>query len=932
MRRRRLQRQPTHVGGAAVDGGESLALPELLRRMRTDAHTGLDPDEARARLLRDGPNELPASAGAVGWRLLWDQVRSFMTLLLLGAGALAWGLGEVADALAILAIVVLNVLLGFVQEHRAEQAIRALAQWRAPKARVVRGGQVVEVPAGELVVGDLLLVEAGDRIPADARLLEAYALQVEESALSGESAPVPKVVVPMPAPDETGPGRAGHVLFAGTTAVAGSGRAVVIRTGAHSELGRIAAMVSEAPRPDSPLQHALDQLARRLVAVCVLAVTAVFAVGVAQGQPWYGMLLVSISLAVAAIPEGLPAAITAALALGVQRMSRRRAVVRQLSAIETLGCATVICSDKTGTLTLNEMTVVRIEGPWGAVEISGQGFSPSGGFFADGQAVDPLGRPVLARLLRAGVLCGHGDVAHRSGRWVPVGDPTEAALVCAARKAGLEPSRLRGRYRVLAEAPFEAGRRRMSVGVASEVPGVAEVVAKGAPDAILAACARWQGPTGEQRMGRAERARIVQRAERLAADGLRVLAVAARRAAVTDLPDPQSSPEVLAAALERDLTFLGLVALRDPPRPDVAAAIERARRAHVRTVMVTGDHPATARAVAAAIGLAGEDEPVLTGREMARMSDEELEGQLGHCRLFARVPPDQKRRLVQLLRQEGHVVAMTGDGINDAPALKEADIGVAMGIAGTDVARQAASLVLLDDNYATIVDAIEEGRAIYDNIRRFVRYLLACNTGEMLTMLGASLLGLPVPLTALQILWVNLVTDGLPALALGMLPPARGVMQRPPRSRQEGLLARGAGEEIVAQGTVIGMSTLLVFAATLALGGSQAQARTAAFASLVLLQLVYALKMGYDAGRHGLPPPILAGSVLISTGLLGAVVAWPALQPLFGTTPLPAGVWALVAAGSVGVAAMQSLGDWGGARASRLVAKLMPALSRGRAS
>ena len=928
----RMQRQPTRAGGAAVDDGESLALQELLKRLRTDARTGLDPHEARTRLLRDGPNELPAATGAVGWQLLWDQVRSFMTLLLLGAGALAWVLGEMADALAIVAIVVLNVLLGFVQEYRAEQAIRALAQWRAPRARVVRGGQVLDVPAGELAVGDLLLVEAGDRIPADARVLEAYALQVEESALTGESAPVPKVVVDVPSPDEVGPGRAGHVLFAGTTAVSGSARAVVIRTGVHSELGRIAAMVSEAPRPDSPLQDALDHLARRLVAVCVLAVMVVFAVGLAQGQPWYGMLMVSISLAVAAIPEGLPAAITAALALGVQRMSRRRAVVRRLSAIETLGCANVICSDKTGTLTLNEMTVVRIEGPWGAVDVSGQGFAPSGGFFADAKPVDPLGQPALERLLRAGVLCGHGDVAHRSGRWVAVGDPTEAALVCAARKAALDPARLRSRYRVLAEAPFEAARRRMSVAVALDVPGVAEVVAKGAPDAILSACGRWQGAAGEQRMGRAERARIMARAEQLAADGLRVLAVAARRAAVADLPDPRSSPEALAEALERDLTFLGLVALRDPPRPDVAAAIERARRAHVRTVMVTGDHPATARAIAAAIGLAREDEPVLTGREMERMSDEELKAQLDRCRLFARVPPDQKRRLVQLLRQEGHVVAMTGDGINDAPALKEADIGVAMGMAGTDVARQAAALVLLDDNYATIVDAIEEGRAIYDNIRRFVRYLLACNTGEMLTMLGASLLGLPMPLTALQILWVNLVTDGLPAVALGMLPPARGVMQRPPRSRQEGLLSRGMVEEIAAQGLVIGLSTLLVFAATLALGGGQTEARTAAFASLVLSQLVYALKMGYDAGRHGLPPPVLAGSVLISAGLLGGVVGWPALQPLFGTTALPAGVWALVTAGSAGVAALQAIGDWGAVRAARIVARLIPALSRGRTS
>ena len=930
MASRRLRRAGPRPTGAAVEDGESLPLADLLRRLGTEPRIGLAPHEAAARLARDGPNELPASGGPGPWQLLWGQVRSFMTLLLLGAGGLAWALGELADALAIAAIVALNVALGFAQEYRAEQAIRALARWRAPRARVLRGGQVQEVEARELVVGDVVVVEAGDRVAADVRLLEAYALQAEESALTGESAPVPKAPEARPSPERTGPGRAGHVLFAGTTVVSGAARAVVIRTGAHSELGRIAAMVSESPRPDSPLQESLEHLARRLVAACVLAVAVVFGVGVARGQPWYGMLLVSISLAVAAIPEGLPAAVTASLALGVQRMSRRRAVVRQLSAIETLGCATVICSDKTGTLTLNEMTVTRIEAPWGTVEVGGHGFVPRGGFTLQGRPVDPLKLEPLARLLAAGALCGHGDVAPRPPRWVAVGDPTEAALACAARKAGLDPSRLRARRRVLAEAPFDAARRRMSVAVEGEVPGVAEVLVKGAPDAILSCSRWWQGPSGECPLEPARRAGIMRQAEDLASAGLRVIAVAARRLPAGELPDPARPPGEVAEALERDLTFLGLVALRDPPRPDVAQAIERARRAHVRTIMVTGDHPATAQAVAAAIGLAPPGEEALTGPEMERMGDEELQEALRRRHIFARVPPAQKRRLVRLLRQEGHVVAMTGDGVNDAPALKEADIGVAMGLAGTDVARQASALVLLDDNYATIVDAIEEGRAIFDNIRRFVRYLLGCNTGEMLTMLGASLLGLPVPLTALQLLWVNLVTDGLPALALGMLPPARRVMERPPRSRAEGLLSRGAVEEILAQGLVIGLSTLLVFVATAAAGGGDQQARTAAFASLVLSQLAYALRTGADAGRFGLPPPVLLVSVAASGALLLAVIQWPALRPIFGTAALGPEGWGLVAAGSVGVALLQALGDRAAAAAGRLAARLAPALSRGR--
>ncbi|MEW6048451.1 MAG: HAD-IC family P-type ATPase, partial [Bacillota bacterium] len=574
---KRRQKSTAPPPGAELSGADSLPLSEVFRRLKTSAATGLDPADAAARSMQDGYNDLLHGGGPSALALLWDQIRSFMTLLLIGAALLSYALGEELDALAIAAIVVLNTLLGFGQEYRAERAIEALAQWRAPKARVMRRGQVLEIPAREVALGDILLLEAGDRVPADARLIEAYALQAEESALTGESAPVPKIAAELPPPGAArGAGQASHMVLTGTTVVSGSARAVVVRTGAFTELGRIAAMVSGTPRSDSPLQRSLEHLARWLVGICAVAVALVFAVGVAQGQPWYGMFMVAISLAVAAIPEGLPAAVTAALALGVQRMSRRRAIVRQLSAIETLGCASVICADKTGTLTLNEMTVARIEAPWGSASVSGEGFEPRGSFLVGGRPADPLAIPPLERLLMAGVLCSHGDVAHRGRRWGAVGDPTEAALVCAARKAGLDPPHLRSRHPIVVEAPFEAHRRRMSVAVAASAPRVAEIFVKGAPDAVMSCCRWYQAAGGERALTDRDRAGILARAEGLAGEGLRVLAVAGRRVPRAALPDPGSSIEVVAAALEGDLTFLGLVGLRDPPRPDVPAAIERA--------------------------------------------------------------------------------------------------------------------------------------------------------------------------------------------------------------------------------------------------------------------------------------------------------------------------------------------------------------------
>ncbi len=892
------------AGGRLADA-ERLSLDEVLRVLRTSAEVGLSEAEAARRLARDGPNEV-ASLPPPGWvRLAWDQLTSLMNLVLLAATGLSFALGEWLDGWSVLAIAALNVTLGVVQEHRAEKAMQAIARMGSPMARVVRSGSLRPVPARGLVVGDVVWVEAGDRVAADCRILESFGLQVEQSALTGESVPVSKGPCTQPASDEATSAERSHMLLMGTTVIAGNARAVVVRTGAFTELGRIARLVSDAPVGSTPLQQSLEHLGRWLVLLSAAAVALVFVVGVAQGQPWLDMLFVAVSLAVAAIPEGLPAAVTVALALGVVRMSRRGAIIRRLSAVETLGCASIICSDKTGTLTLNQMALTRVWAAWGELEIEGEGFRPHGLFRERGQPVRPAQAPPWNQLFIALAGTSRGDVAQTpDGRWVAVGDPTEAALNCAVRKAGLEPSRLAEGVRV-AEAPFEPQRRMMSVALRRSGEPEARVYAKGAPDAILERCRHVRLAERDIPLDQPWRRRIADQADTMASQGLRVLALAIGRLSPRAVGSGLATGPQAASVMERDLTFLALVGLEDPPRPEVAQALREAARAGVRTVMVTGDHPRTAMAVARAIGLAGPDEVPVLGSEMARMTDAELQEAALHHHVFARVSPADKRRLVQVLRQTGQVVAMTGDGVNDAPALKEADIGVAMGRTGTDVARQAASMVLQDDSYATIVKAIEEGRTVYDNIRRFMRYLLGCNAGEVLAMLVAGVLGWPVPLSPIQILCVNLVTDGLPALALGMLPPAPTLMRRPPRPRGESLFARGAAEEIAEQGLLIGASTVLLFGFCLAWGLPLPRARTLSFTGLVASQLIYALACAAQsgAGLGRLRPVALAAS--LSWAMQLAVLGLGPLQPLFETVWPDPLEWAAVGVASGGTAALR---------------------------
>ncbi len=893
-----------------------------------DPGVGLSSAEADRRLLRWGPNRLAQVPRTPPWRLLAAQFEDLMVLVLLGAACISFFLGELADGAVVMAVVAINAILGFVQEARAERSLEALRRLSAPSATVRRDGREMSVPADRVVPGDVLVLEAGDRVAADARVLDLASLATEESAITGESRPVTKSAAALVTEPDGPPGDRRNVVFQGSHVTRGRATAVVFATGMATEVGRIARLIATAGEARTPLQRRLDHLGGWLVATCLAISAAVVVTGVLQGEPPYRMFLAGVSLAVAAIPEGLPAIVTIALALGVQRMIARRAVVRHLPAVETLGCATVICSDKTGTLTQNLMSVRALYTSGRRYRVTDDALRPD----VDGlDDAPPLTGPppAVAACVRVAVLCNNAPAGpppaagpQAPGAREAAADPTEVALVRLATSAGLSASALRSEHPRWGEIPFESERRRMTV--VCRGPRGGEVLVKGALEEVLARCAWVQADGARLVLDARWTAAIRKEGEAMASAALRVLALAARpwpptrqgggdgapggsaecrpyagpSAGPTWLPPaPTPAPPPPPDELERDLTFCGLVGLIDPPRPEVAAAIRRCRQAGVRAVMITGDHAATARAIAAQIGLLPPRGRVLTGAELAALGERELLAAVDEVSVYARVSPADKLRVVRALRARGHVVAMTGDGVNDAPAVKEADIGVAMGAGGTDVTREASALVLMDDNFATIVAAVEEGRAIYDNIRKFIRYLLACNTGEVLVMLVGALLGLPLPLLPLQLLLVNLATDGLPALALGLDPPAPDVMRRPPRSPRESVFAGGLGKRIAVRGALIGALSLGAFVAVDALGGSIAAARTAATCTLVLSQLLHAFEARserrsiWEASFGG--NRALLAAVASSLGILLALLYLPGPSRLFGFAPPGPAVWGL---------------------------------------
>jgi Ca2+-transporting ATPase len=869
--------EQTRPAAAATRPWHGLDVDDVAALLGTSASSGLSGQEAARRLEEHGPNELEAAHRVSPWRLLLDQFRNVLIVILLVAVALSAVLGHATEAVVISIIVLFAALLGFAQEVRAERAIDALRRLAAPTASLLRGGKEAEVPARDLVPGDVLLLRAGDRPAADGRLVEAVNLQVEESALTGESLAVEKQTAALDG-DDLPVGDRTNMVYAGTSVAYGRGRAVVVATAMETEFGGIARMLETIERAKTPLQVSLDRLGTLLARAAIVVVLLVVSIGLVRGEPFLDMVLFGVALAVAVVPEALPAVITISLTLAAQRMVKRNALIRRLPATETLGSVTVIASDKTGTLTKDEMTVRRIFAGGELLEISGAGYVPEGELLRDGAAVEPP--PAVLEALRAAVLASDAQVVgpDGDGRWEVRGDPTEGALVVAAAKAGLRRADLEARFPRVDEVPFTSESKRMTT--LHAVDGGTVAYAKGAPEVILDACTRRLGDSGEAALGADERERLLATARGLAGDALRVLAVARRSDATT-------------RNAERDLTFLGLIGMIDPPRPEAKDAVETCRRAGIKPVMITGDHPLTAQAIARELGILTDGRAV-TGAELEAMDDAALERDVETIQVYARVSPEHKLRIVTALQSNGHAVAMTGDGVNDAPALKKADIGVAMGITGTDVANEAAAMTLTDDNFASIVAAVEEGRGVFANIKKYLMYLLAANVGEIGLLVGASLLGKPLPLSAVQILYVNLATDGLPALALSVDPAERDLMRRPPRDRRSGIFTRPVVTLIAVGGAWSAVVTLALFTWALSSGRALAEAMTMTFATLVLIEFFKAYSFRSDR-QSILDRPFanrwLNVAIAWELILLALVVNVPFLRDAFGTTRLSLETW-----------------------------------------
>jgi P-type Ca2+ transporter type 2C len=881
---------------------------EVLQQLNS-SEQGLDETQAQERFQEYGPNELVERGIRNPLLVLASQFTEIMVIVLIVAAAISFFTGHPQDAIMILIIVVLNAILGFTQEYRAERAMAALKKYSVPNVKVRREGQIKQIEATKLVPGDIVLFEAGDRVPADCRVIDSFNLRTEEAALTGESVPVDKIEAAIKE-DNLTLGDQRNILFMGTAVTYGRGTGVVVNTGMKTELGNIADMIQDVTEEKTPLQRKMAELGKWLAIAALILVAFVFAVGVWRGGAIEEMFLTAVGLAVAAIPEGLPAVVTISLALGAQRMVRRRALIRKLPAVETLGSVTTICSDKTGTLTENRMTVTILDVAGSRMDLTTQ-MEHSGATLSKKAAPIAEPDPQLSLLLAGGALSNDATLQpDEDGEgYHTIGDPTEGALVVAAAKLGLWKEQLDGLLPRVSEVPFTSERKRMTtvhernlssagmpgdpnIGFLEKLPQNRFLVfTKGAVDRLLEICDRVWNEGKVETLNEEWRSRIEQANNNLAQEGMRVLGVAMRF--LDSLPDDLNEEE-----LEQNEIFVGLTAMIDPPRPEVRGAVAECRTAGIRPVMITGDHPLTALNIARDLGIVlAEDEKegrkiVITGQELAKMSDDDLDAVVGDVSAYARVSPEHKVKIVEALKRKGEIIAMTGDGVNDAPALKRSDIGVAMGITGTDVSKEASDMVLLDDNFATIVSAIEEGRTIYDNIRKFIRYTMSSNIGEIFVMLVAPLLNLPIPLNAIQILWINLVTDGLPGLALGVEPSAPDTMQRPPHPPKESVLARGLGTYMLWVGPLMGLVALIpeLLNSFTAVSYDKAVWTTMVFSTLALAQMGNALAIRSDRltlFQLGIfTNPALIGAVLLTFGLQMAVIYVPFLQNIFSTTAL----------------------------------------------
>ncbi len=874
----------------------TLTTSEVLDQLQSRP-AGLAQAEAGKRLEQYGPNELQAAQQISPWHILLEQFKNVLILILLAATVISLFLGHGVESIVIAIIVLFAVVLGFVQEYRAERAIEALRKMASPTATVLRDGTEEKVAARDLVPGDVIILHTGDRIPADARLLEAINLQVEEAALTGESVPVEKHIhalnkVDLPVGDRK------NMIYAGTAVTYGRGQALVVATGMQTEFGKIAQMLQEVETGRTPLQQNLDKVGTILARAAFVVVAVIVVLGLLRGQPFVEMLISGIALAVAVVPEALPAVVTISLAIGVQKMVKRNALIRRLHAVETLGSTSVICSDKTGTLTRDEMTVRRLYSAGEIFSVSGAGYSPQGEFSTNG-GTPSAPTPALRQMLTAAALASDTRLLQLpDSGWDIKGDPTEGALVVAAAKAGLHKDALDAEYPRVHEIPFSSETKRMTT--IHESAGKLVAYAKGAPEVILEDCDYVLAADGIQALDAAGRDQIMSHAQDMAGQALRVLGVATKSDAT-----PVNAGQAM--------TFLGLVGMIDPPRSEAKAAIVVSTEAGIRPVMITGDHPLTAQAVAQELGLLRNGGRVVTGAQLEEMSDEQLQREVDDISVYARVSPAHKLRVVTAWQSRGHIVAMTGDGVNDAPALKKADIGIAMGITGTDVTKEAAAMTLTDDNFASIVAAVEEGRGVFGNIKKYLMYLLSSNIGEIGLMAGSALLGLPLPLTAVQILYVNLATDGLPALALSVDPPETDLMKRKPRDPRTGIFTRPVVTLMVLGGLWSTLINLGLFIWALNSGRSQAEAMTMTFVSLVLIQFFKAYNFRSDR-LSVIDKPFANKWLNLAVGweliLLVLIVYLPFLHEAFSTYALPWLDWVIVAALSVTIVPVLELAKW----------------------
>ncbi len=857
----------------------SVSAEEALKTLGTTSE-GLSAANAKKRLLEFGLNELQKSAGVSAWTLLLGQLKNMLVIILILAVILSAVLGHTVEAITIGIIILFAVGLGFIQEFRAERAMEALKKMAAPMAKVMRDGKEVHIPALQVVPGDIIILVAGDRIPADARLIENVNMKTEEAALTGESLPAEKDDIPMPG-GVLNPGDQRNMVFAGTAVTYGRGRAVVTATAMRTEFGKIATMLAGVEQEQTPLQKNLDKVGKTLAKAALVIVVIISAIGWFRGESLIDILLFGIALAVAVVPEALPAVVTVSLAIGVQRMVKRNALIRRLPAVETLGSVTIICTDKTGTLTKDEMTVRQVYTAGTLYDVSGTGYAPQGEYTVGGKESELSA--ALLETLKAGTLSSDAKL-HKEEVWDIIGDPTEGAIIVAAAKAQLEKAHLDAKHPRKAELPFTSETKRMTTLHKHETGHMSYT--KGAPEMLVALCTRQWSESGESPLDDAGRNTILNQAKLMAEQGMRVLAVA--RKGTDNLKDAQHG-----------LKFLGLFGMIDPPRPEAKKAIATCHKAGIRVLMITGDHPITAGAIAGELGILGASGPqiVMNGAELENMNDDELKKIIDDVAVFARVSPAHKLRVVTVLQEQGHIAAMTGDGVNDAPALKKADIGVAMGITGTDVSKEAAAMTLTDDNFASIVAAVEEGRAIFGNIKKYLMYLLSANIGEIGIMTGATLLGWPLPLSAVQILYINLATDGLPALALALDPPPKDLMDHPPRDARKGIFTKPVVTLLLIGGIWSTIANLSLYFYADHSGRAHEEAMTMIFVSLVLIEFFKAYSFRSDTHSifYGMfRNKWLNISVLWEMALLFAIVYWTPFHTAFGTFSLTAGDWMII--------------------------------------